>query len=349
MTGHAAIDAALSAIEPGQKIRFLVYRNGRHFMALPVRRHAALLTLRLYQPQRSKAIFAAFGLRGLAATGLHRVFLPKLRGSVRQVELTPEFPQCVHGTAGIMLGSPEHPVPRAILSYQTENGWEVAKLSFGEPGRKVIEGEFSALASLPTGTPGVPLTLGVHHGLDFSLLRMPYFRGTPLCQQKMMRALDLLESWVGSQPSQPAAEFPEWPAIHEALVTSDAGRRALERLAAIRLRPVIRHGDFARWNLLELRDGSCMAIDWEWAHRAGMPGIDVVHLFAQDARLVHQLPPAAIVRVVERALSGPRCRGYLESCGWGANPRDVLLASIAFTVGTKQQSNEEVLAAALQQ
>ena len=90
-----------------------------------------------------------------------------------------------------------------------------------------------------------------------------------------------------------------------------------------------------------------IAIDWEWGHPAGMPGIDLVHLFAQDARLVFQVTPDAVVRAVEGKLGTPPCRNYLDICGWGDEIRNVILASIAFTVGSKQQENGKVLEAAL--
>lgn len=337
------IESALSAVNASACDHVLLRRNGRFFMALPVHRGAAKRTLKLYQPQRPKAVLAMRGVRLLAALGLHRIFLPKLDGFAGKVTLDPDFPGCLAGTAGGLLGSPEHRVQRAILSYQTEHGWEVAKLAFGEGGRAVIDGEYEALNAIPTGTPGIPQTLGVHHGNEFSILRLPYLDGDTLVKRQGMRGMELLESWLCDLAAKPACDFPEWSAITAALETSDAGKRALVRLAARRLRPVIRHGDFARWNLLRRKDGTLVAIDWEWGHPEGMPGIDLVHLFAQDARLVQRLAPDAVVRAVEHELSATRCRQYLQSVGWEDAVRDVIVASIAFTVGTKQQDNERVL------
>jgi hypothetical protein len=42
-------------------------------------------------------------------------------------------------------------------------------------------------------------------------------------------------------------------------------------------------------------------------------------------------------------LSNQECQAYLEKTGWGRDYKSAMLASIAFTVGTKQQANEEVL------
>jgi hypothetical protein len=347
MSDEEAINAALSALHSTPSGYALLRRNGRPFVALPTRRVAALHTLRLYQPQRLKARWFTSLMQFVVLAGLHRLVLPRFRHAGGKVRLDPEFGGCLPGTAGVMLGSPEHRVRRAILSYQTADGWEVAKLAFGDEGRAVIEGEYAALNSMPSASPGIPQALGVHHGGGFSILRLPYFQGRPLQPRQNMRGLDLLESWTRDLPARPASDFPEWPAIRSALETSDEGNHALARIAGLHLRPVIRHGDFARWNLLERDNGKLVAIDWEWGHPAGMPGIDLVHLFAQDARLVHQLVPDAVVRAVEHALSAPRCREYLKQSGWGDDVRDVILAGIAFTVGARQQANEEVLEAAL--
>jgi hypothetical protein len=322
-------------------------RNGRVLMAVPMSRRGANHALKLYQPQRPKAVLAAGGMRLLAALGLHRFFLPKFRHHGGVVALDPPMQICLPGTAGVLLGSPEHRVRRAILSYENQSGWEVAKLAFGTAGREVIETESGTLAAMPEDVAGIPRVLGVHHGAQFSILRLPYIQGETLTPRQGLRAMDLLDSWIRDLPAKAACEFPEWPAIQAALETSDAGKCVLERLAGRQLRPVIRHGDFARWNLLELKNGSLIAVDWEWGHPVGMPGIDLVHVFAQDARLVFHLAPDAVVRAVESKLNAPRCLQYLESCGWGSDARDVIIASIAFTVGTKQQENEKVLESAL--
>jgi len=347
MTDHEAIDAALTAVEAAPGNLALMRRNGRVLMALPANRRGAVHALKLYQPQRPKALLAAGGVRLLATWGLHRFSLPTLRHHGGVVELDPPMHACVPGTAGVLLGSPEHRVRRAILSYETKRGWEVAKLAFGAPGRDVIEAEAAALATMPETADGIPRPLGVHHSDEFSILRLPYIHGDTLTPRQGMRGMNLLDSWVRDLPAKAACEFPEWAAIRAALETNDAGKRALERLAGRQLRPVIRHGDFARWNLLQRKDGTLIAVDWEWGHPAGMPGIDLVHVFAQDARLVFQLAPDAVVRAVEMNLKLPRCQKYLDTCGWGSDIRDVILASIAFTVGTRQQENERVLEAAL--
>ncbi len=347
MTYEQVIDAALSAVEVSPGDFAVVRRNGRPFLALPAGRVAAIHTLRLYQPQRRKARVGTSLTRFLVLAGLHRWLLPKVRFHGGVVTLEPEVPRCLPGTAGVMLGSPEHRVRRAVLTYATATGREVAKLAFGVDGRAVIDAEAAVLRGLPPATPGAPELLGAHHGEEFSILRLPWIRGRVVLPNDSAAAIALLDQWVSGESPQPIAQFPEWPAIEAALAGSEAGRRATAALLRHRLRPAIRHGDFARWNLLKQRGGRLMAIDWEWGCPRGMAGLDLAHYFAQDARLVMRLSPPDVVRWVEQSLHSPACRQHLEMAGWQDDPMAAMLAAIAFTVGARQQANEEVLAALL--
>jgi hypothetical protein len=153
----------------------------------------------------------------------------------------------------------------------------------------------------------------------------------------------LLDGWISQDAAKPIQSFPEWPAIESALGTSDEGKRALARLAGMQLRPVVRHGDFARWNLLIQDDGSLIALDWEWGHPEGMPGLDLAHFFLQDARLVKRLPHAEAITQTIRELQNPACSGYLAKTGWTGNPLLPVVASLAWKQGAGHQENEAVL------
>ena len=279
ISDKTAIFAALSAVEHAPGVYAQLYRNRRALLALPDNRSAANHALRLYQPQRWKARFIAALMRWIVTAGIHQWILPRLHHPGGKARLEPAFDGCLPGTAGVMLGSPEHRVRRAILSYETASGREVAKLAFGKAGKDVIESEATAIDSMPAGLPGLTRFSGVHHGKDFSILRMPCIEGTPLPQQDTSAALGLLQSWFLDNPAIPATGFPEWPAIISALNDLTDSHAAIDQLARLQLKPTVRHGDFARWNLLLQNDGSLMALDWEWAHPAGMPGLDLIHLY----------------------------------------------------------------------
>jgi hypothetical protein len=62
---------------------------------------------------------------------------------------------------------------------------------------------------------------------------------------------------------------------------------------------------------------------------------------------VNRLPAAEVVQSVQRSLQTPEYRAYLQKTGWGTDVASAIVASIAFTVGAKQQANEEVLEALL--
>ncbi len=347
MTDTDAIELILAGVDPAGGKLAQVYKNGRLLLVLPDDKQAAMKALRLYQPQRALAKAFVGLLKFGVAAGIHQYLLPGFSRSRSPVSLTPDFPCMASGSAGVMLGSPEHRVRRAIVSYRASTEWEVAKVAFGPGCWDVIHGEASALESLPEDTEAAPHLLGTHRGPDLALIRMPYFQGSVLNPGESSDAIAVLESWISGNPPVAMAELPEWPFIESALALHPATGGMVKQLSKLELTPAVRHGDFARWNLVRLEDNRLMTLDWEWGVARGMPGIDLVHYFAQDARLVDRLPPAEVVRSVGQALRSPECQRYLEKTGWHGNSQLAILASIAFTVGTKQQANEDVLSAAV--
>lgn len=346
MTDEDVIDSALSAVDAGLSDHSLMRRNGRAFIVLPARASAAIHALWLYQPQRIKARLAVSAMQFLVLSGLYRMVLPAFRGGGGKVALDPEYSGCRPGTVGVMLGSPEHRVRRAILSYETESGYEVAKLAFGAEGKEVIEGEASALRGLAAGMPGVPRLLGVHQGPGYALLRMPYEKGTPFSPRRVPEAVRLLESWLSDSNPVSVDSFPEWNQIAIALGKS-GNSRLVRDLSGQKLVPALRHGDFARWNLRRTGDGSVVVLDWEWGHAAGMPGLDLAHFFLQDGRLVRKRSPKCAVAEACRMMRLEICQRYLGRAGWRGDPLLPLVASLAWKQAAGHQDNEEVLAAAL--
>ena len=347
MTDEEAIDwvCTLFEIRPGYWAKLV--RNGCILLALPPTRLGALRALRLYQPQRAKARATVAALRIGAGLGLHRWLLPALRYHGGVVALDPDFPRAIPCTTGILLGSPEHRVRRAVASYRTTTGWEVAKVAFGGEGAKVLEGEAGILEKLNGRFAGIPNLLGIHQGKEVTLIRLPYLTGRRIRMGDCTAALELLMDWITRQPARQAAEFPEWPAIDAALAEVDAPHSLHARLLESSLVPAVRHGDFARWNLLKQADGSLAVLDWEWGHEAGMPGLDLAHYFLQDARLVKRLPPADAITETLQQLGHPACVAYLKRTGWRGDPILPIIASLAYKQGAGHQENENVLKAAV--
>ena len=235
-------------------------------------------------------------LHYLVTFGLQRYLLPKTQIESDCPTCSPFASKIEVGSCGVLLGSPEHRVRRAIASYCNAGQWEVAKISFGEAGARVLEQEARILQELHPLAAGVPGMLGLHRGDDVMMLRMPYLTGRPIPRGAFEAALDLLNQWVTDQAAKSITEFPEWPSIESALLEHESSDPVIEKLLKVKLRPVICHGDFARWNLLRQENGKLIVLDWEWGHQNGMPGIDLAHYFLQDARLVERLSPQEAIR-----------------------------------------------------
>jgi hypothetical protein len=347
MTDHELLRRVLSCIDPAGRGLRLVRRNRRVLLAVPEGGEAVARTLGLYQPQRPAAGLMMAGLRCLARFSLHGGLLSKIHLAAEPTPMSPALAGIDPGTCGVLLGSPEHRVRRAIASYRRDGVWEVAKVSFGEAGRANLEREALVLADLHGTADAVPPLLGIHRAEDLTLLRMPYLIGRAVPCGQPDGAIGLLESWVTDNPPQGIEAFPEWDAIRNALNGCARGTEALDVLSPQSLCPMIRHGDFARWNLLTRGSGGLMALDWEWGHSGGMPGLDLAHYFLQDARLVDRLAPNAAIRKAVAAMEAGRCADYLARTGWSGNPMLPVVASLAFKQGAGHQDNAAILDAAL--
>lgn len=325
----------------------LMRRNGKTFLALPPNREGARRAARLYQPQRFRAQVLMAIMGQMIISGIHRFLLSKLQYKESQGADTAKFGDVIPGSAGILLGSPEHRVRRAVASFRNGNKWEVAKVAFGDEGFAVLEKEAEALAVLAPIAEGVPRLLGIHHHNSATLLRVAYLTGTRVRKGDYKEPLSLLRTWRRHERAVPISGFPEWTAISQGLGELPMSARTLENLAMMELTPVVCHGDFARWNLLRQHDGKLVVLDWEWGHDNGMPGIDLVHFFLQDHRLIKRLPAADAIQATLRDLNRPDCQAYLCESGWRGNPLLPIIACLAWKQGAMHQENTDILKAGI--
>jgi glycosyltransferase involved in cell wall biosynthesis len=331
---------------PEGTTRYHVRRHGMVSLSLPDSREGAAHAFRLYQPQKRLARLKTFALKLLISRGLHPWILEKVLPASYENIQPWEFSYSPE-TVGILLGSSEHLIYRAIASYRGADGWEVAKLGRGEAARTMLRNEAAVLRELSKRGLSVPRCLGLHEHGEMTILRMPYLAGSGLSIRDSGEALDVLIQWAGNAAPESISGFEEWKSICAALETTADGREALESLSTQVVRPVIAHGDFARWNLLHQANGPLIVLDWEWGSTHGMPGLDLVHYFAQDARLVRQLDSANALRVVEASLSLPKAKAYLAQTGWTGNPITPILAWAAFKHGARHQKIADFLAESL--
>lgn len=347
MTDEEMLQRVVEALAPEPAMLAGFRKGGRLLLGIPRQPEAAARTLGLYQPQRKAARAVTGAFRFLAKRGLHHWILPKLSISPSSARQIPELAGIEHVTRGVLLGSPEHKVRRAVATYRNHGEWEVSKIAMADEGHKILASEANALARIQPFTDAVPRLLGLHRSGDLTLLRMPYLTGMPLDSGETHGVLGLLESWKRDLPLQRADQFNEWPSIERALSISTEGKSVSSEIRALMLRPMVRHGDFARWNLLRKHDGTITAFDWEWGHPAGMPGLDLVHYFLQDLRLVQRLPHPDAIEGTVKQMRETESSLLLRETGW---PDDLILpviASLAYKQGAGHQENSDVLNAAL--
>ncbi len=347
MTDFEAMSQVISCIDPSGDRMQPIMRRGRLLLALPHRRNAAMRALRLYQPQRATGRMMVAAMRLRIAMGLNSHLPGSLKPTHHNIQISPPLPAVVKGSCGMMFGSPEHQIRRVIASYKTDFGWEVGKIAFDRDGKDLLEQEALTLQELAIVTPAVLGCLGMHHGDGISILRMPYLTGQPVNLNQPDAVIKLLETWILGGPMYPVAHFIEWPAIETALLNESGACFPLDLYHEICLQPVLCHGDFARWNLLKQKDGSLIVLDWEWGHAEGMPGIDLVHYFLQDARLVRRLTPTAAIFFTIRELKRPECVNYLTRTGWQINPLFPIIACLAYKQGAGHQDNLVILRTAI--
>jgi len=144
-------------------------------------------------------------------------------------------------------------------------------------------------------------------------------------------AVSLLQAWLLPLPPRPLADFP---------LIATLPKTTLSRLSSVpnlRLRPCLRHGDFAPWNLLPCHNRGLKVVDWESGHREDVPGFDLAHYLLQEEFLVHRSAfPVAQGRILER-MHTPLAAEYLTASGW-AGAEDILWElALAFESSTRKE------------
>lgn len=331
-------------------VRSILCRGGRPLLALPRSNEAASRALDLYQPQRGVGKRVAALLRGGSRFGLHRLLLPLVGApapTVCQAGLLPA--DADRESVGILFGSPAHRVFRAVLSYRNGPTWEVAKLAAGKEGAAMLEHEAEAMRAIGATVTEMPELLGLETNGHAWLLRMPYLRGRCLSIGDVAPVLRLLESWLADEPMARLDSFAEWRDMVKGFGEVSGGNQILVSIADLPLRPSVRHGDLARWNLMRTDDGRLKVLDWEWGEQRGLSGVDLVHYLAQDFRLVRRMPAAEALKATLRALESPDWKTYLDRTGWGGHTRELLIAHLAFKQGAGHQDNREILEVAVKE
>ena len=293
--------------------RFYLFRGrGRLLAALPVEHSAFLKTLALYRPQRISAQSWVWLIRILHAF--------RMPGLVLQPWSWPGAARPSTPCPGVLLGNPAHSVPRAIFLLRDGPGWQVGKFVPDPQQQQILHREKELF------------DLSVHHGNH-----TPRCRGWKPCglggalwmdgvearrgKPSILDRLRILHDWLLPKPPRPLSDFPAWISAG-----GWPGGSAAEVQAAsqIPLRPCIRHGDFAPWNLLQRADGTWVAVDWEEGCAEDAPGLDLIHDLLQKEFLIRRSTYAKAKVSLLASLQKPPCAEYLAAAGWSGH-EDILL------------------------
>lgn len=328
--GAAVLAATLDCfgIAAGSEYSLLL-RDGRILCALPADRGTALKLLSLYQPQRPRAKALAAAFRICAGLGFHPRVLTRWRMPGQPAaNSTPAA-----GLPGVLVGSTGHLCERAVVCLQSDHGWQICKVAFGENGHQILAHEANMLEALHEEFPNIPRLAGFTRNGDASLLRMPFQDGDSWGSSDLFPLIDLLNSWANRDQPKPLSSFPEWNAISPVLGALPEWRRHLGTLAGLELRPSVRHGDLTRPNLRAATGGRLLVHDWERGAMEGVPGLDAVHFLIQDRMFRKNTPPRQVVAETLSQLKTPPFSNLLKSSGWDRRECELMALTFAFNTG----------------
>lgn len=297
---------------------YLLVGKGRLLAALPAESPAFLRTLALYRPQRFTSRGWVFLLRFLLRFHAQGVALRKW-----------SWPGASHTSIpcpGVLLGNPAHTIPRAIFLLQEGPAWRVGKFIPDPHQQKILHREKELLDLAAHHGGHAPRCLGWKACGSGGALWTEWLaarEGNPATTDR----LGILHDWLLPKAPRPLSDFPSWKSSGG---WSGALAGEVQAVSQIMLRPCLRHGDFAPWNLLQRADGAWVAIDWEEGCPEDAPGLDLIHYLLQEEFLIRR----SSMRKAESKILGELRKScymhYLKSCGWHGNEMPLFRWALQF-------------------
>lgn len=305
----------LEAAGAGAGQFYLFEGRGRILAALPADPAAFVKTLTLYRPQRILPKAWVLLVRLLHAARLAEVVLKKWSWAGVS---HPSIP-----CPGVLLGNPDQPVLRATLLLRQDGSWHVGKF-IPDPNRQDRLRREQDLLKIASELGGhAPPCLGWKPCGRGGALWTEWVNPRP-GNPSWIDRLEILQSWLWEKESRALREFPAWK------ITKEESNAGWESASEIRLRPTLRHGDFAPWNLLQTQTGTWVAVDWEEGSPEDAPGLDLVHDLLQQEFLVRRSLFVEAKARMRKALGQPVFTKYLAACGWSGNESVLLAWALAF-------------------
>ena len=294
----------LEAAGAGAGDFYLLEGRGRVLAALPAEPAAFVRTLALYRPQKILARLWVRLIRTLHRAGLQGMPLKKWSwpGAKQRSLFCP----------GVLLGNPNHTVARAIFLLKEKGLWVVGKFIPDPQHQDMLSREEDLLRVASRVGGHAPECLGWKPCGQGGALWTRWLEprtGNPALRDR----IQILQDWLLEKTPRPLTEYPAWK-------TTGPGEKTPAHVgAALRLRPSLRHGDFAPWNLLKNPSGTWVAVDWEEGCAEDAPGLDLVHDLLQEAFLIRRAPFGKAAVNILKTLRQPLVAHYLSTCGWSGN------------------------------
>ncbi len=323
------------AARDGVALRLRVLsKQGRPFLALPPRGRAAAAALSLYPAQTARARAARNLLQWLLRIGV----APGAQSA--SVAVSPadpfvEFLAAMSGAArselpalAILAGNPDSPGRRFVVLVldAQDRPVAVAKAGLSPEAKALIAAEKSFLEVI-AGKPGVPRLRGAFRSPRLDALALDYVAGDSPRPWHDGTLPALLSQWVDEGQTVVLSETAPWRRLEAAMATAGGMPTVLSgRTRALKMRPVIAHGDLAPWNVKVSADGSWTVLDWERGHRPGVAAWDWFHYVIQRAILVERQPAAGLVQRVNDLVHSDPFQRYAAHTGIAGFERELVLA-----------------------
>ena len=312
----------LEAAGAGAGKFYLLQGRGRILAALPAEPEGFVRTLALYRPQRSFARLWVRFVSLLHGGRLQRLFLP--------LWSWPGAPSPSLPCPGVLLGNPDHPVPRAMLVTREKDSWVVGKFIPDPNQQNLLRREQDLLQAASRLGGHAPEVLGWKPCGQGGALWTRWLDPQPGNSSRRDR-LKILHAWLLPKAPRSLSDFPAWK------VAGHSSALPTQLASALRLRPSLRHGDFTPWNLLKNSAGCWVAVDWEDGCEEDAPGLDLVHDLLQEEFLIRRSSAREAWARMENSLRQPLVAAYLSACGWAGNETPLLHWAMAFESTTRPE------------
>lgn len=302
---------AMGVFPPEQKIVALPgWRNPR--VVVPYRHHADRVLPYFPLPAfTSKAELRRVAFAGQVALGLVQPRYARGPWLLKDLLLQAGIHLDSKLGLGLIVGTPG-PYQKVTIAVSTRNGpLAFAKIAYAALARGRIQREAALLSGLPEGLAPSVLWYGSYRETSQALVLSPARGRHWRWGLSRFGALAGYHSRLMTGDSIGLEDCSEF-----STAVTQLGEQAEALFDPLRSRKwpmVIRHGDFAPWNIIVDQTGNVRAIDWEYGHDGGFPYVDLAHFILQFELLIAKARPSRSLEIGSSILTKHTALGAAEA------------------------------------